>query len=607
MPTEITLGDILEWCDTYDGPKFHAIMCDPPYHLVEITRRFGKDGSAPPQYGTDGVFQRSAAGFMGRDWDGLDDTGMGVAFDPETWRKLGGHLHPGGFLFAFAGTRGYHRMASAIEDAGFRIHPAIAWGFGSGFPKATRIDTQVDRRAKAPRKVTGRKKHASKFAAAELGYREKDNGFNSRERESFDLTEPATDLAKTWEGHRYGGQVLKPAFEFICVAEWPAKHKLDSILETGAGALWIDGARIGTDSTRRPQASNGSGYHGRFGEGMYGSEGDRWPANLLLTHAPECTEDGCAEGCPALMLGRQSGKGKTGTVDKRTRSHKAYDSTVTMRAYDNPIDYVSEGSTGTAARFFHQSDWMYERLELADPLLYVPKVATSEREAGLDPKQVALMRELYGVDVPEGEGDEVDNRYHHRTRQCTVCGTRSNDGQGSTSCGHDDWEWVAQRVHEAFPEGTINDGRNKPIDNAYQRGKTPRRNLHATLKPIALNRHLATLLLPPAAYAPRRLLIPFAGVGSEMIGAMLAGWDEVIGVELTPEHIPIAKARLAYWAQMAHKFDQGQKVKVKAPKQDDPKQGDLFAASSAFEAELERVGWSVTEQLDGQLRMDPGD
>lgn len=77
----------------------------------------------------------------------------------------------------------------------------------------------------------------------------------------------------------------------------------------------------------------------------------------------------------------------------------------------------------------------------------------------------------------------------------------------------------------------------------------PARNPHPTVKPIALCRWLATLLLPPPEYAPRRILVPFAGSGSEMIAAMLAGWEEIVGVELKQEYVDIAEARLAHWAR----------------------------------------------------------
>lgn len=68
------------------------------------------------------------------------------------------------------------------------------------------------------------------------------------------------------------------------------------------------------------------------------------------------------------------------------------------------------------------------------------------------------------------------------------------------------------------------------------------------VKPIALTKYLASLLLPPDSYAPRRILVPFFGSGSEMIGALLAGWDEVTGIEMTQKYIPIARRRLAWWA-----------------------------------------------------------
>lgn len=74
-----------------------------------------------------------------------------------------------------------------------------------------------------------------------------------------------------------------------------------------------------------------------------------------------------------------------------------------------------------------------------------------------------------------------------------------------------------------------------------------RRNVHPTVKPLALTRYLATLLLPPERDTPRRLLVPFAGSGSEMIGARQAGWDEAVGIELNPEYVAIAEGRIAHW------------------------------------------------------------
>lgn len=108
-----------------------SVVTDPPYALVSIQKRFGKDGAAPAKHGTDGLYARASAGFMGKQWD----TGE-VAFATEFWSEVMRVLKPGGHVLAFGGTRTYHRLACAIEDAGFEIRDQIGWLYGSGFPKS---------------------------------------------------------------------------------------------------------------------------------------------------------------------------------------------------------------------------------------------------------------------------------------------------------------------------------------------------------------------------------------------------------------------------------------------------------------------------------------
>jgi site-specific DNA-methyltransferase (adenine-specific) len=143
--------------------------------------------------------------------------------------------------------------------------------------------------------------------------------------------------------------------------------------------------------------------------------------------------------------------------------------------------------------------------------------------------------------------------------------------------------WEREAGLEAFDQTTVNDGRETPIDNAYQRGKTVRRNPHPTVKPITLIEYLAKLILPPEAHRPRRILIPFAGVGSEMIGAHFAGWDEVVGIEREDEYIPVAEARLKWWGgfKTYAEAERAAKVKVKSSadspdSQDKPTQLKMF-------------------------------
>ena len=113
-----------------EGIQVDSIVTDPPYHLTSIVERFGKEGSAPAK-DKDGAFQRQSVGFMGKEWDGGD-----IAFRKETWELFMKVLKPGGHLLAFSGSRTYHRMAVAIEDAGFDIRDQIMWLYGSGFPKS---------------------------------------------------------------------------------------------------------------------------------------------------------------------------------------------------------------------------------------------------------------------------------------------------------------------------------------------------------------------------------------------------------------------------------------------------------------------------------------
>src|SRR6056300_1128026 len=121
-------ADSLEHLKTLDENIFDSCVTDPPYHLTSIVKRFTKGPEA--KYGKDGSFNRLSKGFMGQEWDGGD-----IAFQKEFWEQVYRTIKPGAVLLAFSATRNYHRMAVAIEDAGFEIFDMINWVYGSGFPK----------------------------------------------------------------------------------------------------------------------------------------------------------------------------------------------------------------------------------------------------------------------------------------------------------------------------------------------------------------------------------------------------------------------------------------------------------------------------------------
>jgi len=133
-----------------EGVQVDAVVTDPPYHLTSIVNRFGADNAAPAKAGKTGVYARSSVGFMGQKWDGGD-----IAFRPETWRLVHDLMKPGAHLLAFSGTRTYHRMVCAIEDAGFSIRDCILWVFATGFPKNHDVSKAIDKAAGAEREVVG--------------------------------------------------------------------------------------------------------------------------------------------------------------------------------------------------------------------------------------------------------------------------------------------------------------------------------------------------------------------------------------------------------------------------------------------------------------------
>lgn len=172
-------GDSRDVLRTLPDASIHSVVCDPPYALVSIGKRFSRPGAAPAQHGTDGLYARASAGFMGQAWD----TGE-TAFAAEFWGEVLRVLKPGGHVVAFGGTRTYHRLACAIEDAGFELRDTLlelasldpvvgafvrslddaqlsaflrlmdllgfegllAWVYGSGFPKSHDVAKGIQKR-----------------------------------------------------------------------------------------------------------------------------------------------------------------------------------------------------------------------------------------------------------------------------------------------------------------------------------------------------------------------------------------------------------------------------------------------------------------------------
>jgi DNA modification methylase len=274
---EIIHGNCKNVLKSINENSIDSIVCDPPYALVSIGKSFGGDDAAPAK---GGVYARASAGFMGKKWD----TGE-TAFDPEFWREVLRVMKPGAHLVAFGGTRTYHRLAVAIEDAGFEIRDQIGWLYGSGFPKSHDVSKGIDKAAGAEREVVGSKiglpgYHLNPHDGGEaLGHGLSSSTYETRLKSS-QITAPATDAAREWQGW---GTALKPAWEPIVLARKPLIGTVAAnVLAHGTGAINVDGCRVGTE-TLQAQV-RGVTRMGTF-EGAEGNTTPerigRWPANVI--------------------------------------------------------------------------------------------------------------------------------------------------------------------------------------------------------------------------------------------------------------------------------------------------------------------------------------
>ena len=213
---DLRIGDCLERMKEMEANSVDLILCDPPYHLTSIVKRFGKKGCAPASTkNNDGSFSRLSKGFMGKEWDGLDENG-GIAFNVDMWKETYRLLKDDGYLMAFSGTRTYHRMAKAIEEAGFEIVGLTDYTYGSGFPKSLAIDKALDKLLGAEREVVGRKTTNSVRAENCVFGTDRKGGKGVGLKDSYNITAPSSDIAKQFTGYK---TQIKPSHEPIVIAK----------------------------------------------------------------------------------------------------------------------------------------------------------------------------------------------------------------------------------------------------------------------------------------------------------------------------------------------------------------------------------------------------
>lgn len=364
----LIVGDCVEAMATMEAAIVDAIVTDPPYGLGFMGKEWdtigdtGRGSRARVERATEvtpnGQSHSTSAGpYLAVGVDSLRSAGKPYQAWTEAWATEALRvLKPGGHLLAFGGTRTYHRLVCAIEDAGFEIRDTIAWMYGSGFPKSLDVGKAIDKAAGAEREVIG----AHPAAAKRTSGTTTQSGWATPSR-CNELTAPATPGAAAWQGW---GTALKPAHEPIVVARKPLDGTVAAnVLRHGTGAINVDGCRIGTDEIcAHGGGVNGEGRTYAMGAGIPALEAGanphtgRWPANVVLDEEA------------ARLLDEQTGT-LTGPASytrgegNERREGRAYGAGSGVPRIDTVNGY---GDSGGASRFF-----------------YVAKASSAERNAGL--------------------------------------------------------------------------------------------------------------------------------------------------------------------------------------------------------------------------------
>ena len=330
---KIINGNSLEVLDTFEENSIDAIITDPPYEL----------------------------GFMGKKWDST-----GIAYNVELWKKAYKVLKSGGHLLAFGGTRTYHRIACAIEDAGFEIRDCIMCLYGSGFPKSMNVGLAIDKKNGVDNRTGAILKGFGSNNTISMK-----NGLSK----SQEFAEKYEERKATneWAGW---GTCLKPAYEPIIVARKPVEDSIiNNVIKYGVGGINIDECRVPFEDTPNPATNplyrKNKGY--KLPEKQCKSNGavdftsskndtndlGRFPANVILTYEDNDFNEVCGGMPDTKSVYNEDSKHETNLNRKN--------SDVLKYGYKERIDTSSYNDEGNAGRYF-----------------YCAKASKKDRDNGLD-------------------------------------------------------------------------------------------------------------------------------------------------------------------------------------------------------------------------------
>lgn len=355
-PYKIINGNSLEVLDTLEENSVDAIITDPPYEL----------------------------GFMGKGWDK-----SGIAYNVELWKKALRVLKCGGYLLAFGGSRTFHRIACAVEDAGFEIRDTIMWLYGSGFPKSMNIGLMLDKKNGIDN-TTG---NVVKGVGSNNTNSMKNGLGESQEFAPYYEERKATNKWAGW------GTQLKPAFEPIIVARKPVEDSvIDNVVKYGVGGINIDECRVPFEKTQNAATNP---LYRKLGGYKLPEKGQESKGAVKFTSSNNDVNE--LGRFPANVIHDGSEEVISGMPDtKSTESDANYEfanQDNPSHLYTNVKSGIHFGDEGSASRYF-----------------YCAKASKKDRDGGLDMFEEKQVGSLAGGDNDKEELDDVSQRFRTKKR-----------------------------------------------------------------------------------------------------------------------------------------------------------------------------------------------
>lgn len=603
---DIRLGDSRDVLKTLADNSIDSVVTDPPYALVSIGKRFGAENAAPAKAGKSGAYQRASAGFMGKTWD----TGE-TAFAVEFWAEVMRVLKPGGHVIAFSGTRTYHRLAVAIEDAGFEIRDMVAWLYGSGFPKSHDVSKGID-------KAAGVEFTAS--PASGVGFMGPDGpgGYNVTKNQLTRSGEMTT-AARQWQGW---GTALKPALEPIVLARKPLGTGGANVLDNVERAIRSAGyegeivwkpepanaaansePRTTLSSTQQPPAAETSADHAdafetasdarqtESGSGpKVGNGGPKTPSAVGKTLEPQ-TPGSDVKSSPltagaasvAESENKPSSPSTTSTVAEhstaRASTAKSMPNCDGAASPETAIDSyagIATGLSGSMALVRISRDksgaflWPagLPKSVLSTSLTVAANVLAHGTGAlNIDASRIAHNEECRMMAPSQANIDNPSEKHRQAGRRSEVLELKPG-GRWPANTLHDG----SEEVIAAFPTDEFGSNPSRFFYTAKADATERLGTKHPTVKPTDLMAYLVRLVTPPGG----TVLDPFAGSGSTGVACVFEGFNAVL-IEREPEYFADIERRIE-WAKGDGKLTASQ---IRRPISKPAIDGDLFPEAGA--------------------------